>query len=178
MEILTVLFGCSIHITLILLFEGIFLFGILYPILKRVANRITEKYSNVMFSELINKGYNNLIYINEQNKLNFEDPINIFLKACSIDEKKYLKTQDNMPYIIFGILLFSLLIFGIFIFILSKYLNINIDYKFVIITSIISFALICGYAFMVLYYILGTQPYVLNITADIYKAILDIFNSV
>ena len=34
-----------------------------------------------------------------------------FIKACSIDERKYLKIQDYMPYIIYSILLFVL--FGV-----------------------------------------------------------------
>lgn len=190
MELLTLLLSCSVHIILILLFEGVFLFAILFPILQRVANNMTRKYNELLFSKILNNGYSNFVitpgsnpnqyYIPYQSGLSyaFVDSINILIKACAIDETLYNRIQQYMPHIIYAILLFVLVIFGVIIVIISKKFNIKINYWFVIVNSIISFALICGYAFVVLWFILATQPYVLNLEGGIYKTLLEFYNSV
>jgi hypothetical protein len=177
MEILTLLFGCVVHIILILLFEGIFLFVILYPILVNVAVNKTSDYSNTIFRNIIEKGYGQFIVSNKNNKPIFNEPLYSLLLGCAVDEKIYNQQQDLMPYFVYSILLFVLLVSGVIMIMITRYFNIKINYRFVIINSIISFALICGYAFLVLWFILATQPYILNIESDIYKAILDVYNS-
>jgi hypothetical protein len=57
-------------------------------------------------------------------------------------------------------------------------MNIKIDYSFIIINSIIVFALICGVAFFILWSIVFTQPYTLDINVKLYKTFLDMYNSV
>jgi hypothetical protein len=241
MEIFTLLLGCVIHITLILVLEGIVLIGILYPILHRIVNYMTTKFQRTMFVEILIRTWfnsllkgkipttNQLIPIAPElkppnlqdkqqqipqftqynplipttplfgGKSNFEnlgiinwdlnpitmtyeytffEPINVLLKACAIDEKKYLKVQDNMPYIVYGILLFVLVVCGLIILVIVNSYNIAINYKFIIITSAITFLLVSIYAFLVLYFILATQPYVLNFEDNFYKAFLDTYNSV
>ena len=245
MEIFTLLFGCVIHITLILVLESIVLLGILYPILHRIVDYLINKFSSDIFIEILIKTWLNsllkdkipnnipiilpsptlklqplttstttkekpLLQLTEFNqqenktnfiseKSNFEnlgiinrefnpltleyeysffEPINLLLKACSIDEQKYLKIQDNMPYIIYGILLFVLIVCGVIILIIVNSNNITINYKFIIITSTIIFLLVSIYSFLVLYFILAKQPYVLNFEDNFYKAFLDTYNSV
>ena len=120
----------------------------------------------------------NLNPITMKYEYTFYEPINLLLKACAIDEKKYLKIQNNMPYIVYGILLFVLIVCGLIILVIVNSYNIAINYKFIIITSGITFLLVSVYAFLVLYFILATQPYVLNFEDDFYKAFLDTYNSV
>lgn len=195
-DIFTLLLGCAVHIILILLFEGIFLFAILYPILTRVAKRFAQKYNELIFTKIINQGFGNLVihedpssitydkntgygnytYNNDLIKYSFIKPINTIIKACAIDEIDYIKIQKNMPFIIYGVLLFSLVIACVIIIILASVFKLSIDYKFVIVNSLISFALICGYAFTVLWFILATQPYMLDLETHIYKTILSVYN--
>jgi hypothetical protein len=185
MEILTILLGCVIHITLILLFECIFLLGILYPILHKLANRMSQNLNQTIFRYIISALFPES-YITTTGEVDpktgtktftFKEPIVSLFRACAIDEIKYLKIQENMPYIVSGILVFVLFVCGIIIIIIKKATNMIIDYKFVIITSTISFMLICWIAFMILWFILAKQPYVLNYEADIYSAALDVYNN-
>jgi hypothetical protein len=81
-----------------------------------------------------------------------------------------------MPYIIYAILLFVLFVSIVIIILISNSLNIKIDYLAIFICSVVSFILICAYAFLVLWYTL-TQPYSLVIMKDIYSSILEVFNS-
>jgi hypothetical protein len=207
MEIFTLLLGCVVHITFILIVEGIILLAILYPTLERISNQMSYKFSRNMFYDISEKTRKYNLLINEKvpmKKSNsrrpfiqrdgvedwgknpstnryestFIEPINLLLKACAIDEKKYLKIQDNMPYIIYGILLFVLVVCGLFILVLVKSYNLAINYKFIMITSILTCMLISIYAFLVLYFILEKQPYVLNFEDNFYKAFLEIYNTV
>lgn len=166
MELLTLLLSCVVHIILILLFEGIFLFAILYPILTRVSNNMTTKYREFLHKQILMKGYGNAIA-----------PIKILIKACSIDEDSYNRTQKIMPYLMYAILLFVLIVCGVIIVIISNKFNVKINYWFVLLNSIISFALICGYAFVVLWFILATQPYQLNLEGNIYKVLNESYAS-
>ena len=176
MDLLTFILGCICHTVLILLFEGVFLFAILYKILDGVAKNMTEKYNDQLFQFIIKNGYGDYIEYDDNHRLIFKEPLSILLNGCAIDEKEYLKLQKYMPYIYYIVLLFALFIGGLIIIIISRYLNRKIDYKSILITSSVVFLLICGYAFMVLYYVL-TQPYILNIEADIYKSFLDVYDS-
>jgi hypothetical protein len=87
MNFLTVLLNCIIHIILILLFEGIFLFVILFPILKNAADKFYKKYNDEIFSVIIQKGFGNVIETG--NKITFKPPLDTIIYSNVIDEQKY-----------------------------------------------------------------------------------------
>jgi len=100
------------------------------------------------------------------------------LRYGVVDETNFLKTQKYKPYIIYGVLCLSLFIIFIILVIISKKYNIEIDYKFSIINSIIVFILIGGYAGALLWYSVFTQPYIVNINKNIFETLLDTWNSI
>jgi len=100
------------------------------------------------------------------------------LRYGVVDETNFLKAQKYKPYIIYGVLCLSLFIIFIILVIISKKYNIEIDYKFSIINSIIVFILIGGYAGALLWYSVFTQPYIVNINKNIFETLLDTWNSI
>jgi len=168
MNYTTIILSCILHIILVLIFESVFLFGILYPILLRIADDITTNISNQFF--------NYIFRITNNNSLSPEQIM--ILKSGAVSEKIYLTTANVMPYIVFAFLELSLVFLGIIILLIASHMNIKIDYSFIIINSIIVFALICGVAFFILWSIVFTQPYTLDINVKLYKTFLDMYNSV
>ena len=67
MSLLNFLLGCVIHIILILIFEGVFLFVILFPIVNKVAYKLTLKFNKIIFSIVSNMGYSQYINVNFTN---------------------------------------------------------------------------------------------------------------
>ena len=55
-------------------------------------------------------------------------------------------------------------------------MNININYKFIIINFFIIFFVICMYAAAILWLDVFSQDYVLNIEKGIYQSFNDVFN--
>jgi hypothetical protein len=161
----TILISCILHIVLVLIFEGIFLFVILYPILKDLSHNI----SNDIGNQIYNFVFNNILTFN---------PSEItIMKSGYAAEKIYLSTQDYMPYIVFAILELSLIFTCIIVILLANYMNVKIDYWFIIINSIIVFGLICGIAFFILWNIIFTQPYTMDLYSKLCSAFLDTYNS-
>ena len=67
MNKLSIILNCIIHIILVLIFEGIFLFGVLYPLLNKLSNRYLAIINNYIYSILYPDDYYNLnYYINEK----------------------------------------------------------------------------------------------------------------
>mgnify|MGYP003996089757 CR=1 FL=1 len=67
MNKLTIILNCIIHIILVLIFEGIFLFVVLYPLLNKLSNRYLAIINNYIYSILYPDDYYNLnYYINEK----------------------------------------------------------------------------------------------------------------
>lgn len=209
MNLLTTIFSALLHIILVLVFEGVFLFAILYPILDWIVFYqtiyINNRIGDYMLANKIPSGIlpvpqfynpeapgytgskdnfayyyyyysnNNSRYLKKKKILT--DNTKPLMAYGAIDEYNYLKTQTNMPYIIYAVLLFVLCIMIGSVIIISNKLNINIDYKFSIINSIIVFILIGGYAGALLWFCVFSQSYVLNIVAKFYSIFLDVYNS-
>lgn len=217
MNKLTIILNCIIHIILVLIFEGIFLFVVLYPILNKLSNRYLAIINNYIYSILYPDDYYNLnYYINEKHyfycytnenkcckqhkcKKNLSiDPVyqnlienknkNNNLKTFNNDtkntlfnngytkEQDYLSKQKNKPYMVYFIIQGCLVILAIILIVISFYMNININYKFIIINSIIIFFVICMYAAAILWLDVFSQDYVLNIEKGIYQSFNDVFN--
>ena len=217
MNKLTIILNCIIHIILVLIFEGIFLFGVLYPLLNKLSNRYLGIINNYIYSILYPDDYYNLnYYINEkhhfhcytnENKCckihkcnnNFMiKPVyqSLFMKKNNADnlktfnndtknmlfnngytkEQDYLSKQKNKPYMVYFIIQGCLVILAIILIVISFYMNININYKFIIINSIIIFFVICMYAAAILWLDVFSQDYVLNIEKGIYQSFNDVFN--
>ena len=211
---LTIILNCIIHIILVLIFEGIFLFGILYPILNKLSNRYLACINNYIYSILYPNDYYNLdYYINYLNhfhcyskydkcckihKCNHKlmiDPVyqnliknknkdnneKIFNNITLFDngynkEQSYLSIQKNKPYIVYFMIQGFLVMLAIILIIISLYMKININYKFIMINSIIIFFVICIYAAAILWFDVFSQYYVLNIEKGIYQSFIDVFN--
>ena len=91
-------------------------------------------------------------------------------------EQDYLSKQKNKPYMVYFIIQGCLVILAIILIFISFYMNININYKFIIINSIIIFFVICMYAAAILWLDVFSQDYVLNIEKGIYQSFNDVFN--
>jgi hypothetical protein len=217
MNKLTIILNCIIHIILVLIFEGIFLFGVLYPLLNKLSNRYLGIINNYIYSILYPDDYYNLnYYINEKHhfhcytnenkcckihKCNHNlmiKPVyqSLFMKKNNVDnlktfnndtkntlfnngytkEQDYLSKQKNKPYMVYFIIQGCLVILAIILIVISFYMNININYKFIIINSIIIFFVICMYAAAILWLDVFSQDYVLNIEKGIYQSFNDVFN--
>lgn len=161
----TIIISCILHIVLVLIFEGIFLFGILYPLLKNLSQNITTDIGNQIYNYIYSK------------TITFNPNEITIMKSGYAAEKIYLSTQDYMPYIVFAILETSLVFTGIIVILLAKYMNVKIDYWFIIINSAIAFGLICGIAFFILWNIVFTQPYTMDIYSKLCSAFLDTYYS-
>lgn len=217
MNKLSIILNCIIHIILVLIFEGIFLFGVLYPLLNKLSNRYLAIINNYIYSILYPDDYYNLnYYINEKHHFHCYTNENkcckihkcnnnlmikpvyqsLFMKKNNVDnlktfnndtkntlfnngytkEQDYLSKQKNKPYMVYFIIQGCLVILAIILIVISFYMNININYKFIIINSIIIFFVICMYAAAILWLDVFSQDYVLNIEKGIYQSFNDVFN--
>lgn len=176
MNYLTILLSSVFHIILVLLFEGIFLFVILYPVLLRIANNISLNINHM----IITNGYGQ-VPVNITSDKVFYDILTpqeaTIVRSGKVDENKYIQMEDKMPYIIYTVLQFSLIIMGIIVICVADRLRVVIDYKFILISSLIVFLLICGCAFGILWYSIFDQPYILDVNIGVLEAFLEIYNS-
>ena len=97
------------------------------------------------------------------------------LKYGAIDEELFLKTQKNIPYVMYALIMLVLVIGLVIIFIISKKYKIDIDYKISLIVSIISFILICGFASTILWFSVFAQSYKLDINKSLFKSLLNTY---
>lgn len=205
MNLSTIFLNSIVHIILVLIFEGIFLFAILYKIIFALSSSISIDTNNSIYNTInplpvaysnyygyynaVSYNYdreleefyyidknNNRIYYNKLKPI-FSSSQKTICEIGKIDETQFLKTQSLIPYIVYGSLLFLLVIMGIIIVIISKRNNTNIDYKFIIINSIFVFILICAYATVVIFFGIFGEPYSINIMKNIYQYILDVYSN-
>jgi len=104
------------------------------------------------------------------------DTKNMLFNNGYTKEQDYLSKQKNKPYMVYFIIQGCLVILAIILIFISFYMNININYKFIIINSIIIFFVICMYAAAILWLDVFSQDYVLNIEKGIYQSFNDVFN--
>jgi len=97
------------------------------------------------------------------------------LKYGAVDEELFLKTQKNIPYVMYALIMLVLVIGLVIIVIIAKKYKIDIDYKISLIVSVISFILICGFASTILWFSVFAQSYKLDINKSLFKSLLDTY---
>ena len=246
MNLITIIFSSCIHIILVLIMEGIFLFIILMPIINNLVidyiatiqntlnkyinpNTPAEEYwiENPDYSPKIDEFIVNPAYDNkkpywiknpkydgknyewiknpdydDKNPYWIQNPaynnywiknpkyggINIdlftpgqktILRAGVVDESSYINFQKYIPYIVYVSILIGLIILIIILIVISNKYDIKIDYKFVIINSIIVLFIIGGYMGAFIWYsVFNYQPYNINIEKQIMQTMLDVYKTI
>ena len=183
MNFTIILINTLIHIILVLIFEGVFLFGVLYPILTHKVYNLTDYFTWSIINELwptikwdncytANNKPQNLTpyYITpEEYKL---------IQVSEISEQNYIDSNKNYPYIVYSIIMSILTILVIIIIIISRYMNIYINYKYIIINSAIIFLFICGIAATILWFDVFSQDYQIDITKPFLEKFLEEYKSI
>jgi len=220
MNNLTSLFSSIIASILVTLFEGIFLFVILIPLINKLSHLIGFKINYELYLKKNKKQYfessikrpsyylrdesGKLIrdtsdsnWISYKRNPNYQKELDIYydrrrneyysykniftptektiLKYGAVDEELFLKTQKNIPYIMYALIMLVLVIGLVIIVIISKKYKIDVDYKISLIISVISFILICGFASTILWFSVFAQSYKLDINKSLFKSLLDTY---
>jgi hypothetical protein len=182
MNYIIILINTIIHIILVLIFEGVFLFGILYPILKSKVLNLTNNFT----WQIIHKFWDTI----EWNKCSTpntksQDLTPYFitpeeyalLQIVQNKEETYIDSHKYYPYIVYTIIMTVLIVLVIIIIIISIYMNIYVNYKYIIINSIIVFIFICAIAGTILWYDVFTQDYQIDITKPFLEKFLEEYKS-
>jgi len=224
MNNLTSLFSSIIASILVTLFEGIFLFVILIPVINKLSHRIGFKINEILYFKQHNNSFythnSTIIHLHpkyylrddsgyylrdelgniiinpkyKDNEQLYQDEMDLYyyklyrsykniftptektiLKYGAVDEELFLKTQKNIPYIMYALIMLVLVIGLVIIVIISKKYKIDIDYKISLIVSVISFILICGFASTILWFSVFAQSYKLDINKSLFKSLLDTY---
>jgi hypothetical protein len=169
MNYITIIINTIIHIILVLLFEGVFLFGILYPILKRKVKHITDKFTYDFYINKIMPSINWSKCSTPDNKPKDLTPYYItpelynLIQISETTEKQKLNSNINYPYIVYAIIISILFVLVVSIIFITRYMNIYVNYKYIFINSFIIFLLICGIASSILWFDVFSQDYNINI---------------
>ena len=184
MNYTTILVNTIIHIILVLIFEGVFLFVILYPILKNQVESITNNFTWHILIDIIWPKINwGPCYYNSKSSGEALTPYFItpeeyaLLQIVQTKEEKYIDSHKYYPYIIYIILMSILIILVIIIIIISIYMNIYVNYKYIIVNSIIIFIFICAIAGTILWYDVFSQDYQIDITKPFLEKFLEEYKS-
>ena len=184
MNYTTILVNTIIHIILVLIFEGVFLFGILYPILARQVTSITDNFTYDILVNIIWPKINwSKCYSKQKPSPKDLTPFFItpeeytLIQLAETEEQKYIDSNKNYPYIVYIILMSLLIILVIIIIIISIYMGIYINYKYIIINSIIIFIFICAIAGTILWFDVFSQDYQIDITKPFLEKFLEEYKS-
>jgi hypothetical protein len=182
MNYTTILINTVIHIILVLIFEGVFLFVILYPILSHIVKKKTDNFT----WQILNKIWPTIdwssCYTSNTNPKDLT-PYYItpelykFIKMTQIDEQNYMASTTKYPYLVYAIIMSILVILLSIIIIFSRYMNIYVNYKYIIINSFIIFLLICAIAATILWFDVFNQDYKININKPFLKKYLEEYKS-
>jgi hypothetical protein len=182
MNYTTILINTIIHILLVLVFEGVFLFGILYPILARKVASKTNDFTRNMFIHI----WPTIKWDNcntPNNKPQDLTPYYItpeeykLIQLVETKEKNYITSNSHIPYIVYGVIMSSLVILAIIIISISRYMNIYVNYKYILINSLIIFLFICGFASSILWFDVFLQDYQINISKPFLQKFLEEYKS-
>ena len=178
-----ILINTLIHIILVLIFEGVFLFGVLYPILTHKVYKLTDNFTWNIINEIwptikwgncytANNNPQELTpyYINpDEYKL---------IQLSEIKEQEYIDSNNYYPYIVYIIIMSILVILVIIIIMISIVMNININYKYIIISSAIIFIFICAIAATILWFDVFSQDYQIDINKPFLEKFLEEYKSI
>jgi len=182
MNYTTILINTVIHIILVLIFEGVFLFVILYPILRHIVKKKTDNFT----WQILNKMWPTINWNNCNNpNANPQDltpyyitpELYTLIKITQNDEQKYMDSTKNYTYIVYAVIMSFLVILLIIIIIFSRYMTIYVNYKYIIINSFIIFLLICAIATTILWFDVFNQDYKININKPFLKKYLEEYKS-
>jgi len=175
MNILSSLFSSIIASILVTLFEGVFLFAILMPVIDRLTRRI----GRIIYHNLMVRRYR---YFNYYDGSNWVERDTIFtptertmLKYGVVDEELFLKRQKNIPYFMYALIQLVLVIGLVILIIISKTYKIDIDYKTSLIIGILGFFFICIFASTILWFSVFAQTYKLDINKKLFKSFTDTY---
>jgi hypothetical protein len=182
MNYTTILINTIIHIILVLIFEGILLFIILYPILANKVENITNKFTWQIFSKIwptINWNKCNTSNNKPQDLTPYYITPEMYklIQITEQNEQHYIESNKYYPYIIYATIMSVLVVLVISIIIISRNMNIYVNYKYIIISSFIIFLLICGIAITILWFDVFTQDYNININKPFLEKFLEEYKS-
>lgn len=183
MNYTTILINTIIHIILVLIFEGVFLFVILYKTLALRVSNNTDYFTWYFQSHFVwpTINWSNCVTPNTNPK----DITPYFItpeeyKIIQIgeqNEEDYINSNSNYPYTVYAILMTILIILLIIIIFISRNMNIYVNYKYIIINSVIIFLLICGLASTVLWFDVFSLKYKINIAKPFLEKFLEEYKS-
>jgi len=99
------------------------------------------------------------------------------LQISENKEQNYINSIQNNPYIAYALILSTLVILLIIIIIFSRYMNIDVNYKIIMITSFITILFFAGIAGTIVIYDEVLQVYEYNILSAILEKILEKYKS-
>lgn len=183
MNYTTIIINTIIHIILVLIFEGVFLFGVLYPILTSEVLYITDNLTWHIIDKIRPTIEWGKCYSKPPPPPQELTPFYITPDAYKLiqltekSEKQYIDSNANYPYIVYAILMSILVSLLIIIICISRYMNYYINYKYILINSAIIFVLICAIAAIILWYDVFSQDYEINIEKPFLEKILEEYKS-
>ena len=181
MNYTTILINTIIHILLVLIFEGVFLFVILYPILTSKVLSITNNLTWNLFAKIIwpTINWSNCDTTNPNDLTPYyitKDEYKL-IQLTQSEELNYIDSHYNYPYIIYIILLSFLIILVIILIFVASYMNIYVNYRYIMINSFIIFLLICAVAGSILWLDVFSQNYQINIAKPFLEKFLEEYKS-
>ena len=182
MNYTTILINTIIHIILVLLFEGVFLFAILYPILRNTVKNITDNFTwNIINQIWPTINWNNCTTPNTkpQDLTNYYITPDLYtlIQIAEKNEQNYIDSTKKYPYIVYAIIMSVLVVLLSIMIFYSRYMDIYVNYKYIIINSFIIFLLICAVAAMILWLDVFTQDYKININKPFLDKFLEEYKS-
>ena len=190
MNYTTILINTLIHIILVLIFEGVFLFAILYKVLAGKVLHLTRMLDyNILnsiwnytdWTKCCNYNWNPPNCVNpnpkELNPYYITPETYKLLQIAQIPEQQHIDSHKKYPYVVYAIIMSVLVLSVIILIFLSRYMDIYVNYKFIIINSSIIFLLICAIAGMILWFDIFNQDYQVNIAKPFLETFLEKYKS-
>ena len=184
MNYTTIFINTIIHIIFVLIFEGVFLFGILYPILAKKVFSITDNFTYHILVNIIWPKINwYKCYSNPKPSPKDLTPYFItpeeynLIQLAETEEQKYIDSNKNYPYVVYAIIMSVLIVLVLIIIFISIYMNIYINYKYILVNSFIIFLFICGIAATILWLDVFSQDYKIDITKPFLEKFLEEYKS-
>ena len=183
MNYTSILINTLVHTIILMICEGITLFIVFYPIIN---SELTWATDNLSWNLLYKFIWPNIKWSNcntPNNKPQDLTPYYItpleynLLQISEKKEQNYINSIQNNPYIAYSLILSTLVILLIIIIIFSRYTNIDINYKVIMISSFITIILFAGIAGTIVIYDEVLQVYEYNILSAILEKILEKYKS-
>ena len=182
MNYTSILINTLVHTIILMICEGITLFIIFYSIINRELAWATDYFS----WQIINQFWNSIKWSNcniPNTKPQDLTPYYItpleynLLKISEKNEQNYINSIKHNSYIAYALILSTLVILLIIIIIFTRYMNIDVNYKIIMITSFITIFFLACIAGTIVIYDEFLQVYEYNILSAILEKILEKYKS-